>query len=67
MLTGCHVNYAQYNDPSALRRKLKHGFFLNVFAIVFFEKMTADELTILHKNALYFEVFFEGLKKKLQP
>ena len=39
------------NDPRALRRKLKHGFFLNVFAIVFFEKITADELTILHKNA----------------
>ena len=33
------------------RRKLKHDFFLNVFATVLFEKITADKLTILHKNA----------------
>ena len=50
-MTGNVVKYALYNEPSALTRKLKHDFFLNVFAIVFFEKITADELTILHKKA----------------
>ena len=28
-------------------------FFLNVFAIILFEKWTADELTVFHKNAYY--------------
>ena len=27
MVTGCHVKYALYNEPRALRGKLKRGFF----------------------------------------